>query len=42
MIKDLEKAARYGEPSYVWRAGQQRRLEKIRWAAEGRLQGRIL
>ncbi len=39
---DLEKAARYGEPSYVWRAGQQRRLEKIRRAAEGRLHGRIL
>jgi SAM-dependent methyltransferase len=42
MMKDLEKTARYGETSYVWRAGQQRRLEKIRWAAEGRLQGRIL
>ncbi len=42
MIRDLEKAARYGEPSYVWRAGQQRRLEKILWAAEERVHGRVL
>jgi len=27
--RDLEKAALCGEPSYVWRAGQQRRLEMI-------------
>ena len=40
--RDLEKAARCGEPSYVWRAGQQRRLEMIVSAAEGRLQGRVL
>ncbi len=40
--RDLEKAARCGEPSYVWRAGQQRRLEMIVSAAEGRLQGLVL
>jgi SAM-dependent methyltransferase len=40
--RDLEKAARCGEPSYVWRAGQQRRLELIRQAAGDRLQGRLL
>ena len=27
--RDFEKAALRGEPSYVWRAGQQRRLEMI-------------
>ncbi|MEJ5239941.1 MAG: class I SAM-dependent methyltransferase [Anaerolineales bacterium] len=42
MTRDLNKAARFGEPSYVWRAGQQRRLEKILWAAEGRIRGRVL
>lgn len=26
---DLEKAALRGEPSYIWRDGQQRRLEMI-------------
>jgi len=36
------RAARLGEPSYVWRAGQQRRLEMIlRWA-EGRERGTVL
>jgi len=39
---DLEKAARRGEPSYVWRDGQQRRLEMIRKAAGQRLAGRVL
>ena len=39
---DLDKAALRGEPSYVWRAGQARRLEMIRAAAGERLQGRIL
>ena len=39
---DLEKAALRGEPSYVWRAGQQRRLEMIREAAGERIRGRIL
>jgi SAM-dependent methyltransferase len=38
----LEKAALRGEPSYVWRAGQQRRLEMIRQAAGERISGRIL
>jgi SAM-dependent methyltransferase len=40
--RDLEKAALRGEPSYVWRAGQQRRLEMILSAAERHLQGRML
>jgi SAM-dependent methyltransferase len=40
--RDLEKAALRGEPSYVWRAGQQRRLEMIRQAAGERLQGAVL
>ena len=39
---ELEKAARCGEPSYVWRAGQQRRLNMILEAAGERLQGRLL
>jgi SAM-dependent methyltransferase len=40
--RDLVKAALCGEPSYVWRAGQQRRLEMIVRAAGERLSGRIL
>lgn len=40
--RDLEKAALRGEPSYVWRAGQQRRLEMIRKAAGDRIHGHIL
>lgn len=40
--RDLEKAARLGEPSYVWRAGQERRLQMIREAAGDRLKGRLL
>ena len=40
--RDLGKAALRGEPSYVWRAGQERRLEMIRQAAGGRIKGRIL
>lgn len=36
------RAALRGEPSYVWRAGQQRRLEMIQKAAGDRLQGVIL
>lgn len=40
--RNLEKAALRGEPSYVWRAGQQRRLEMIQKAAGERLQGHIL
>jgi SAM-dependent methyltransferase len=40
--RDLEKAALRGEPSYVWRAGQQRRLEMILAAAGERVRGSIL
>ena len=36
------RAARLGEPSYVWRAGQQRRLEMILRFAEGRERGTVL
>ena len=39
---DLEKAAQRGEPSYVWRAGQERRLQVILQAAEDRIEGRLL
>jgi len=40
--RDLEKAALRGEPSYVWRAGQERRLQMILEAAGQRLAGRLL
>lgn len=40
--RNLEKAALRGEPSYVWRAGQKRRLGMILNAAEDRVRGRIL
>ena len=40
--RDMQKAALRGEPSYVWRAGQQRRLEMIVHAAGERIQGNIL
>jgi SAM-dependent methyltransferase len=40
--RNLDKAARCGEPSYVWRAGQQRRLGMILQAAEERIQGNVL
>jgi SAM-dependent methyltransferase len=40
--RDLQKAALRGEPSYVWRAGQQRRLEMLLNAAGGRIKGYIL
>jgi SAM-dependent methyltransferase len=40
--RDLDKAALRGEPSYVWRAGQQRRLEMITKFAEKRINGTIL
>ena len=39
---DLQKAALRGEPSYVWRAGQERRLKLILEAAGERLKGRTL
>jgi SAM-dependent methyltransferase len=38
----MDKAALRGEPSYVWRAGQQRRLEMIMRAAGERIKGCIL
>jgi SAM-dependent methyltransferase len=41
-IRNLDKAALRGEPSYVWRAGQQRRLKMIVHAAGERIQGHIL
>ena len=40
--RDMTKAALRGEPSYVWRAGQQRRLEMIVRAAGGRITGTLL
>ncbi|MBT3321605.1 MAG: class I SAM-dependent methyltransferase [Anaerolineae bacterium] len=40
--QDLDKAALRGEPSYVWRAGQERRLQMIVNAAEERISGTIL
>jgi SAM-dependent methyltransferase len=40
--RNLDKAALRGEPSYVWRAGQQRRLEMIVHAAGERIKGYIL
>jgi SAM-dependent methyltransferase len=40
--RDLDKAARCGEPSYVWRSGQERRLELILEAAGERVHGQVL
>ncbi len=40
--RDLERAATRGEPSYVWRAGQERRLALILAAAGERASGRVL
>jgi SAM-dependent methyltransferase len=42
MRHDQEKAALRGEPSYVWRAGQERRLRMIQAAAGTRAHGRVL
>jgi SAM-dependent methyltransferase len=39
---DIPKPARCGEPSYVWRAGQDRRLQMIMQAAGERSNGRWL
>ena len=39
---NLDKAALRGEPSYVWRDGQQRRLEMILAAVGERAKGKIL
>lgn len=41
-VRDLNKAALRGEPSYVWREGQQRRLAMIVAAAGDRITGNIL
>jgi SAM-dependent methyltransferase len=40
--RDLEKAALRGEPSYVWRTGQERRLRMILQAAGDRISGQVL
>jgi len=40
--RNLDKAALRGEPSYIWRAGQQRRLDMIVRAAGERIKGKIL
>jgi SAM-dependent methyltransferase len=40
--RDMQKAALRGEPSYVWRAGQQRRLDMITHAAGSRIGGLVL
>ena len=40
--RDLDKAALRGEPSYVWRAGQERRMRMILSAAKDHLAGRVL
>ena len=40
--RNLDKAALCGEPSYVWRAGQQRRFDMILDAAGERIHGLIL
>lgn len=42
MPTDAPKAALRGEPSYVWRTGQERRLGMILAAAGGRAAGRVL
>ncbi len=41
-VQPSSKAAERGEPSYVWRAGQDRRLEMIRTAAGELAAGRVL
>ncbi|MBC7875719.1 MAG: class I SAM-dependent methyltransferase [Anaerolineales bacterium] len=40
--RDMQKAALRGEPSYVWRAGQQRRLDMIVHAAGKRITELVL
>lgn len=42
MERDLEKAALRGEPSYVWREGQERRFQFIQHYAGERLGGTVL
>lgn len=41
-IRDLDKAALRGEPSYVWRAGQERRLQMILNSAGEHIKGSLL
>jgi SAM-dependent methyltransferase len=41
-LQPSPQAAERGEPSYVWRAGQQRRLDMIQAAAGERISGKIL
>ena len=40
--RDLDKAAARGEPSYVWRAGQDRRMSMILAAAQDLIRGQVL
>lgn len=40
--RDMNKAALRGEPSYVWRAGQERRLQMIVDTAGDRIKGLVL
>ena len=40
--QDLEKAAVRGEPSHVWRAGQEHRFAMLKEAAGERLEGSVL
>lgn len=40
--RNFEKAALRGEPSYIWRAGQQRRMGMILKAAGERVKGKVL
>lgn len=40
--RDMNKAALRGEPSYVWRDGQKRRLNMIEKFAGERMQGKVL
>lgn len=40
--RNFEKTAQLGDASYVWRAGQDRRFEIIRTAAEDLIKGQIL
>jgi SAM-dependent methyltransferase len=40
--RNMDKAALRGEPSYVWRSGQERRLQMILLAAGDRIRGRLL
>lgn len=41
MNQPSDKAALRGEPSYVWRAGQDRRMQMIQQAAGERVQGKV-